>query len=59
MINPVADYKCEECGDVLERPVTNGESFISMCDKTGKNAVCKRIWSAPHLGSMSSGEPAR
>ncbi len=60
------DYKCEECGKVVERysedfPDGNFPSFIlSDCEETGKHyATMKRVWSAPHIGPGSNGEPAR
>jgi len=58
-----ADYRCDACGEVVERDSShfaNGklpETMVSYCDEKAASAIMRRIWTPPHTGPGSSGEP--
>ena len=63
----LVDYRCRECGYELEadyrvygQVIDNAEHLTPSSEE---EAVClgrlDRVWSAPHMGAMSSGEPPR
>lgn len=60
-----ADYKCDGCGEVMERTNTDfandqlPDAVLGWCDNRKEGAIMRRVWSPPHTGSGSSGEPAR
>jgi hypothetical protein len=59
------DFRCRECGVVREfwfdGPCPATHSMGAHADGEGDRCpgTFDRVWSAPHLGRMSSGEPAR
>jgi hypothetical protein len=62
---PVADYRCDVCGTVTTEDVRVGETFEDAHDdqryeqRRGCVGTFRRLWTAPHTGRGSSGEPAR
>lgn len=64
----LVDYRCRECGYELEADyriygqVIDNAEHIPPADNE-EHTVClgrlDRVWTAPHMGSMSSGEPPR
>jgi hypothetical protein len=62
---PLADYRCDRCGLVVEDDVALGEAFEDAHDddrhelRPGCGGTFRRIWSAPHTGRGSAGEPPR
>lgn len=57
---PVADFRCRDCGIVLELDIGHG-AVTDIIHHDAEDNKCAgrmdRIWSAPHTGSGSSGEP--
>ena len=59
---PSADYRCRECGEIIERSTQDypdglPEVIEVYCYDVDEIARLDRVWSAPHTGSGSSGEP--
>lgn len=54
----VNDYTCRECGHAFEMESIDEvvDVFCEYCEVVTR---CDKRWRAPHLGSMSSGEPPR
>jgi hypothetical protein len=56
------DVECLTCGKQKEIDLSQHDTncpIIIHCDCMNKLVEHKRLWSAPRLGSMSSGEPPR
>lgn len=60
-----ADFMCNHCGTTIERSLVPGRDpgvrFAphQRPDGTDCDRPLRRVWTAPHLGRMSSGEPPR
>lgn len=59
-----SDYRCVECGCVREfvfdyTPPHTVTGKLGKCEHFDCQGVWKRVWSAPHTGRGSSGEPPR
>jgi hypothetical protein len=62
-----ADFLCDTCGAIVEyeldHPEYQSQGVIACPGYTPEGDPCPgdmdRIWAAPHMGQMSSGEPPR
>ena len=65
-MRPRADFRCESCGHV-ETLELQGDHEMICANVVGEDedgeVICQgvmdRVWTAPHMGQMSSGEPPR
>lgn len=62
-MSPTADYRCVQCGEPyydLDINDPAGDPRVStLCEGEYGDCELERIWTPPHTGRGSSGEPPR